>query len=124
LNNIEEDKIDPHESRSEKKEREKREKKEKKETRNIVKEIKLLKEIKDIRDELNIIKIILEQQKAISDRAFDLVEQIRVEAENKQFVRYYREMSGIDNTTREVGKMIEDAKITYDSVSYAPNLRL
>jgi hypothetical protein len=40
----------------------------KKETRNIYNEIKLLAEIKDIQDELNIIIIVLEEQKKIFDQ--------------------------------------------------------
>ena len=108
--------------KDEKKTRKRREKDEKKKTWNILRERVFLEEVKDILDELKIIRIVLEEQKDISQRLFGLVAGDGVDAEPKEalknrFVSYYQEMSGIDTSTREIAKVIEDARAIYNSVS-------
>jgi hypothetical protein len=60
------------EGRAERRERKERERA-KRENQNIRKEITLLEEIKDILDELNIIRIVLEEQKAVWEKIFGLI---------------------------------------------------
>lgn len=123
------------EGRAEKKERkeqEKEERKAKRENRNIRREIILLEEIKDILDELNMIRIVLEEQRAVWKKLTDLIAGVGGAgsggsdgkdatlsggAKNSRFLTYYNDMTNLDTSTREVAKMIEDAHATQDSVS-------
>jgi hypothetical protein len=98
-----------------------------KQTSNILKEIILLEEIKDILDELNIIKIVLDEQADLFQQLADLVigtgAHLPGTSAEKKFVTYYREQSGIDGSTREVDRMIANAKSTYESINHLLDLR-
>lgn len=91
-------------------------------------EINLLVEIKDIRDELNIIKILLGDQRDVTSSLFNLVSGADQNVASRgvvqdEFVTYYEELSSLDISTRGVNKMIEDATTTYDAVrSLRPGL--
>lgn len=130
------------EGRAEKKERKEREKEErraKRENRNIRREIILLEEIKDILDELNMIRIVLEEQTAVWEKLTGLIAgvggadsgggdgerdaEMSGGAKNSRFLTYYNDMTNLGTSTREVAKMIEDARATQDSVSTKDSIR-
>ena len=97
-------------------------------TSDIAPEINLLEEIKDVLDELNIIKIVLDKQADLFQQLTDLVMgtgayRLAETSAEKGFVAYYRELSGIDDSTREVERMIENAKATYVSINHLLDLR-
>jgi hypothetical protein len=86
---------------------------------DITREIEALKDIKDIREELNILLKVLEEQKSITDRLFGTDKHKGLPLDST--VRdYYLQRSGLDNRTREVKKMDEDAGRTYGLVRCLP----
>jgi hypothetical protein len=62
--------------------------------------------------------IIRSKSETYLQRAFDLIVESDVDAKvatrNQRLISFYQEMSGIDMTTWEVGKMIQNAKTSYD----------
>lgn len=86
---------------------------------NIEKEIRLLEEVKDIRDELNILRTIFEDQKALLNKLASLIEGPNPQGEHTTtdpVVNYYQERCDIDLRIEKVKKMDKDAEKTYQSV--------
>lgn len=87
---------------------------------NIVKEIALLEEVKDIRDELNILRSIFEDQRALLGKLLNLVAKPQPgggkSADTDPILHYYQERSDIDLRIEKVEKMDIDATKTYNSV--------
>lgn len=84
-----------------------------------MREITLLEEIKDIRDELNILRSIFEDQRALLNKLLNLIVVPHPAAEgtkNDPVVHYYRERSDMDLRIEKAKKMDLDAGKTYDSV--------
>jgi hypothetical protein len=87
---------------------------------DILKEIKLLEEVKDIRDELNIVKSIFEEQKALLTKLLTVITDPKLggsgTVQSDPVLNYYQERSDINLRIEKVKKMEVDITTTYDAV--------
>ncbi|KAG9239188.1 hypothetical protein BJ875DRAFT_449161 [Amylocarpus encephaloides] len=93
----------------------------------ILREIVVLEEIKDIRDELNILRSILDDQRGLLRKLWNVIVPPQPTGarttKNDPVLHYYQERSDIDLRIEKVEKMEIDAKNTYDSINHLLDLR-